>query len=30
LSRQFKEIGGGVWLSRQSDVPLFSLECVAE
>jgi len=30
LSRQFKELGGGVWLSRQGDVPLFSLECVAE
>ena len=30
LSRQFKEIGGGVWLSRRSDAPLFSLECAAE
>ena len=30
LSRQFKEVGGGVWLSRRSDVPLFSLECAAE
>jgi hypothetical protein len=30
LSRQFKEIGGGVWLSRQCDVPLFALECAAE
>jgi hypothetical protein len=30
LSRQFKEMGGGVWLSRQSDVPVFSMECAAE
>jgi hypothetical protein len=30
LSRQFKEMGGGVWLSRRSDVPVFSMECTAE
>lgn len=30
LSRQFKEIGGGVWLSQRSDVPLYSLEYAAE
>jgi SAM-dependent methyltransferase len=30
LARNFKELGGGVWLSRQSDLPLFSLECAAE
>jgi SAM-dependent methyltransferase len=30
LSRQFKEVGGGVWISRRSDVPLFTLECAAE
>ncbi|MET0211016.1 MAG: class I SAM-dependent methyltransferase [Burkholderiaceae bacterium] len=30
LSRQFREVGGGVWLSRQADVPLFSLEYAAE
>ncbi|MGR4870395.1 class I SAM-dependent methyltransferase [Variovorax sp. LARHSF232] len=30
LSQQFKEMGGGVWLSRRSDVPVFSLECAAE
>lgn len=30
LSRQFQEVGGGVWLSRRSELPLFSLECVAE
>jgi len=29
LSRPFKEMGGGVWLSRRSDVPLFALECAA-
>lgn len=29
LSRHFQEVGGGVWLSRQSELPLFSLECVA-
>jgi SAM-dependent methyltransferase len=30
LSRPFKEVGGGLWLSRRSDVPLFSLECAAD
>ncbi|MGJ7498261.1 class I SAM-dependent methyltransferase [Variovorax sp. RT4R15] len=30
LSRHFQELGGGVWLSRQAEVPLFSLEYVAE
>jgi predicted TPR repeat methyltransferase len=30
LSRHFQEVGGGVWLSRQAEVPLFSLECAAE
>ncbi|WP_213955882.1 class I SAM-dependent methyltransferase [Variovorax sp. dw_954] len=30
LSRQFRELGGGLWLSRRSDVPLFSLESAAE
>lgn len=27
LSRRFKDLGGGVWLSREAEVPLFSLEC---
>ncbi|MDM0037499.1 class I SAM-dependent methyltransferase [Variovorax sp. J22G21] len=30
LSRKFKNLGGGVWLSRRADVPLFSLECAVE
>ena len=30
LSRHLQEVGGGVWLSRQAGVPLFSLECVTE
>lgn len=30
LSRQFKEVGGGIWLNRRSDVPMFTLECAAE
>lgn len=30
LSRHFKEMGGGVWLSRQAEVPTFALECAAE
>ncbi|GAA4356665.1 class I SAM-dependent methyltransferase [Variovorax defluvii] len=30
LSRHFQAVGGGVWLSRQADVPLFSLECAAQ
>ena len=29
LSRPFQELGGGVWLSRQAQVPLFSLEYTA-
>ena len=28
LSPAFKELGGGVWLSRQADLPLFELECL--
>jgi predicted TPR repeat methyltransferase len=28
LSKQFTELGGGVWLSRQSDLPMFALEQV--
>lgn len=27
LSRHFRELGGGVWLSRRAQVPLFELEC---
>ena len=27
LSEGFTELGGGVWLSRQAEVPLFELEC---
>ena len=27
LQEGFLELGGGVWLSRQSEVPLFELEC---
>ena len=27
LQEGFTELGGGVWLSRQSEVPLFELEC---
>jgi predicted TPR repeat methyltransferase len=30
LSRHFQEVGGGVWLSRQAELPVFSLECAAE
>lgn len=30
LVRHFQEIGGGVWLSRQAEVPLFSLEHAPE
>jgi len=30
LTRKFKELGGGVWLSRSAEVPLFSLESAAE
>jgi hypothetical protein len=28
LNVGFKELGGGVWLSRQAELPLFALECV--
>ena len=28
LQPHFKELGGGVWLSRQADMPLFELECL--
>ncbi|MDH5205870.1 MAG: methyltransferase type 11, partial [Hylemonella sp.] len=27
LAQGFKSLGGGVWLSRQAEVPLFELEC---
>ncbi|SFM83118.1 trans-aconitate 2-methyltransferase [Variovorax sp. OV329] len=30
LARHFKEMGGGVWLSRQSDVPVFALESATD
>ncbi|WP_076997422.1 class I SAM-dependent methyltransferase [Variovorax sp. KK3] len=30
LSQDFQELGGGVWLSRRCEVPLFSLECAAQ
>ena len=30
LSRDFKAVGGGIWLSRSCDVPLFALECASE
>ncbi|MEJ8825862.1 class I SAM-dependent methyltransferase [Variovorax humicola] len=30
LSRQFRELGGGVWISRRSDAQVFALECAAE
>ena len=29
LSQSFKELGGGVWLSRQAELPLFELECAS-
>ena len=29
LSQGFIELGGGVWLSRKAEVPLFALECAA-
>ncbi|MBP6645173.1 MAG: methyltransferase domain-containing protein [Burkholderiaceae bacterium] len=29
LAERFIEVGGGVWISRQAGVPLFSLECAA-
>ena len=28
LSPHFKELGGGLWLSHQADLPLFELECL--
>ena len=28
LRPNFKELGGGLWLSRRADQPLFELECV--
>lgn len=28
LQEGFVELGGGVWLSRQADLPLFELECL--
>ena len=30
LTQHYQELGGGVWLSRQAEVPLFSLEYAAE
>ena len=27
LSASFSELGGGLWLSRKSQVPVFELEC---
>jgi len=30
LSRQFREMGGGLWLSRLADVPVFALEAPAD
>ena len=30
LSRDFKAVGGGIWLSRSCDVPLFALESASE
>jgi predicted TPR repeat methyltransferase len=30
LSRNFKNLGGGLWLDRRAEVPVFSLECAAE
>jgi hypothetical protein len=28
LSEGFIELGGGVWLSRRAELPLFELECL--
>lgn len=28
LQPHFKELGGGLWLSRKADMPLFELECM--
>jgi predicted TPR repeat methyltransferase len=30
LSEGFQELGGGVWLSRKAEVPLFELECTGD
>lgn len=30
LAQDFREVGGGLWLSRQTEVPLYSLELAAE
>lgn len=30
LAQNFREVGGGLWLSRQTEVPLYSLELAAE
>ncbi|MNW18568.1 hypothetical protein D3C71_2181850 [compost metagenome] len=29
LSQGFVELGGGIWLDRNAEVPLFELECAA-
>ena len=28
LEKEFTQLGGGVWLSRQAELPLFALECL--
>lgn len=30
LAQDFREVGGGLWLSRKTEVPLYSLELAAE
>jgi len=30
LSQHFIEMGGGLWLSRQAEVPVFALECAGD
>jgi len=30
LSRKFNALGGGMWLSRRADVPLFALESTGD
>ncbi|SCK12972.1 Methyltransferase domain-containing protein [Variovorax sp. HW608] len=30
LARSFREVGGGLWLSRRAELPLYSLEFAAE
>jgi SAM-dependent methyltransferase len=30
LSRNFRNLGGGVWLARRAEVPVFTLECAPE